>query len=65
MRGACLLIGVCVVVEGVMVMDESSCVEVEEEQCGFCHTIYMEECSMKMVEEMMPTKVSVCRNVKK
>ena len=65
MRGVCLLIWVCGVVEGVMVMDESSCVEVEEEQCGFCHTIYMEECKMKMVEEMMPAKVSVCRNVTK
>merc|ERR1712128_81084 len=50
---------------GVMIMDESSCVEVEEEQCGFCHTVHMEECSMKMVEEMMPAKVSVCRNVTK
>ena len=50
-------------VAGVMVMDESSCVEVEEEECGFCHTIYMEECKMKMMEEMMPAKVSVCKNV--
>ena len=48
-------------VAALMVMDESSCVEVEE--CGFCHTIYMEECKMKMVEEMMPVKVNVCRNV--
>ena len=48
---------------GLMVMDESSCVEVEEEECGYCHTIYMEECKMKMVEEMLPNKVSVCKNV--
>ena len=48
---------------GLMVMDESSCVEVEEEECGYCHTIYMEDCKMKMVEEMMPAKVSVCKNV--
>ena len=48
---------------GLMVVDESSCVEVEEEECGYCHTIYMEECKMKMVEEMMPNKVSVCKNV--
>ena len=48
---------------GLMIMDESSCVEVEEEECGYCHTIYMEECKMKMVEEMMPNKVSVCKNV--
>ena len=47
----------------VMVMDETSCVEMEEEECGICHTIYMEECKMKMVEEMMPTKVSICKNV--
>ena len=46
-----------------MVMDESSCVEVEEEECGICHTIYMEECEMKMMEEMMPVKVSMCKNV--
>ena len=46
-----------------MVMDESSCVEVEEEECGSCHTIYMEECKMKMVEEMLPVKVNVCRNI--
>ena len=48
-------------VVSLMVMDESSCIEVEE--CGFCHTIYMEECKMMMVEEMMPAKVNVCRNV--
>ena len=34
-----------------MVMDETSCHEVEEEECGLCHTVYMEECSMKEVEE--------------
>ena len=59
----CLVICVYGCVAGVMVMDESSCVEVEEEECGFCHTIYMEECKMKMMEEMMPAKVSVCKNV--
>ena len=47
----------------VMVMDETSCVEMEQEECGICHTIYREECRMKMVEEMMPTKVSMCKNV--
>eukprot|EP00092_Neocalanus_flemingeri_P043428 GFUD01047856.1.p1 GENE.GFUD01047856.1~~GFUD01047856.1.p1 ORF type:complete len:218 (+),score=65.55 GFUD01047856.1:59-655(+) len=47
----------------IMVMDETSCVEVEERICGTCHTIYMEECRMKMVEEMMPVKVSMCKNV--
>ena len=46
-----------------MVMDEESCKEVEEEDCGICHTIYMEKCEMKMVEEMMPAKVSMCNNV--
>ena len=50
-------------VSSLMVMDEASCVEVEEEECGICHTIYMEECRMKMVEEMMPAKVSMCKNV--
>merc|ERR1711981_451192 len=35
-----------------MVMDESSCVEMEQE-----------ECKMKMMEEMMPTKVSMCKNI--
>eukprot|EP00092_Neocalanus_flemingeri_P043429 GFUD01047858.1.p1 GENE.GFUD01047858.1~~GFUD01047858.1.p1 ORF type:complete len:217 (+),score=74.32 GFUD01047858.1:59-652(+) len=47
----------------IMVMDETSCVEVEERICGTCHTIYMEECRMKMVEEMMPVKVPVCKNI--
>jgi|ERR1711872_24107 len=45
-----------------MVMDESSCQEVEEEECGLCHTVYMQECNMKQVEEMRPAKVQVCRN---
>ena len=46
-----------------MLMDRESCVQVEEEECGICHTIYMEECKMKMVEEMIPTKVTMCKNV--
>ena len=49
-------------VSSLMVMDEASCVEVEEEECGICHTIYMEECKMKMVEEMIPIKVAMCRS---
>merc|ERR1740128_573414 len=56
----------CVVsqqVSSVMIMDEASCAEMEQEECGICHTVYMEECKMKMMEEMMPTKVSMCRNV--
>merc|ERR1712106_380240 len=52
-----------VLVNSFMVMDEQSCVEMEQEECGICHTIYIEECKMKMMEEMMPTKVSMCRNV--
>eukprot|EP00092_Neocalanus_flemingeri_P026372 GFUD01028588.1.p1 GENE.GFUD01028588.1~~GFUD01028588.1.p1 ORF type:complete len:194 (+),score=50.61 GFUD01028588.1:64-645(+) len=50
-------------VTSLMVMDEASCAEVEEEECGICHTIYMKECEMKMEEEMMPVKVSMCKNV--
>merc|ERR1712115_142798 len=50
-------------VQGLMVMDEPSCEEVEEAECGLCHTVYMEECQMKMVPQMMPKKVSMCRNV--
>jgi hypothetical protein len=46
-----------------MVMDEESCKEVEENDCGICHTIYMEKFELKMVEELMPTKVSLCKNV--
>jgi len=46
-----------------MVMDETSCIDMEQEECGICHTVYMKECKMKMVEEMMPTKVSMCKNV--
>ena len=64
MTGLFLLFCVlCHQVMSLMVMDESSCVQVEEEQCGICHTIYMEECEMKMVEEMMPVKVAMCKNV--
>merc|ERR1712035_25185 len=46
---------------GLMVMDETSCHE--EEECGLCHTVYMEECNMVMEMEMMPKKVSMCKNV--
>merc|ERR1711970_808059 len=46
-----------------MVMDETSCIDMVQEECGICHTVYMRECKMKMVEEMMPTKVSMCKNV--
>merc|ERR1712106_131670 len=58
-----LLCFAAVHVNSFMVMDEQSCAEMEQEECGICHTIYMEECNMKMMEEMMPTKVSMCRNV--
>ena len=58
-----LLCFAAVHVNSFMVMDEQSCVEMELEVCGICHTIYMEECRMKMMEKMMPTKVSMCRNV--
>ena len=44
-----------------MVMDELSCRDVQEEDCGLCHTVYMEECAMKEVEEMLPLRVEVCR----
>jgi len=50
-------------VSGLMVMDETSCHEVEEEECGMCHTVYMEECTMVKEEEMMPKKVEMCKNV--
>merc|ERR1712141_613928 len=50
-------------VQGLMVMDEPSCHDVEEAECGVCHTLYMEECKMEMVAEMVPKKVSMCRNV--
>ena len=50
-------------VQGLMVMDEPSCHDVEEAECGVCHTLYMEDCKMEMVPEMMPKKVSMCRNV--
>ena len=53
----------CSHVSGLMVMDESTCHEVEEEEGGVCHTVYMQECDMVMVPEMMPTKVQMCKNV--
>ena len=47
--------------EARMVVDSPSCREVEEEDCGLCHTVYMEECAMREVEEMLPLRVEVCR----
>jgi len=61
-----LLISALVIVSsvsGLMVMDETSCHEVEEEECGMCHTVYMEECAMVKEQEMMPKKVEMCKNV--
>ena len=46
-----------------MMMDEESCRQVEEQQCGLCHTVYMEECGWRQQMQMMPKKVSVCKNV--
>ena len=63
LRTTLSMLAFCMPVLSIMVMDEQSCHEVEEEDCGVCHTIYMEKCEMKMVEEMMPVKVSKCRNV--
>ena len=61
--GALCILTLGTPVLSLMVMDEESCQEVEEKDCGICHTIYMEKCEMKMVEEMMPTKVPFCKNV--
>ena len=61
--GALCILNLGTPVLSLMVMDEESCQEVEEKDCGICHTIYMEKCEMKMVEEMMPTKVPICKNV--
>ncbi len=44
-----------------MLRDSSSCHQVEEEECGLCHTVYMEEGSGRPVEELRPTKVRMCR----
>ena len=60
---ALLLLTSVVKVKGLMLMDEPSCHEVEEAECGLCHTVYMEECNMQMVPHMMPKKVSMCKNV--
>ena len=62
-RNSLAILTICVYVRAIMVMEEESCQEVEEEDCGVCHTIYMEKCEMKMLEEMMPTKVQICKNV--
>merc|ERR1719415_12592 len=62
-RTVLVLVLLVSLVHGLMVMDEPSCQEVEEAECGVCHTLYMEECKMEMVAEMMPKKVSMCRNV--
>merc|ERR1712227_910346 len=49
-------------VVGLMVMDETSCHEIEEEECGLCHTVYMEECNMvmKMKHKMVEEKRPIC-----
>merc|ERR1711973_245080 len=62
-RTVLVLVLLVSLVHGLMVMDEPSCQEVEEAECGLCHTVYMEECKMEMVHEMMPKKVSMCRSV--
>ena len=61
MRAAILALAILSLAQARMVMDEPSCREVEEEDCGLCHTVYMEECAMKEVEEMLPLRVEVCR----
>lgn len=45
-----------------MVVQESSCRQVQEEECGLCHTVYREQCRLQEVQELWPTKVQVCRN---
>ena len=61
MRAAILALAILSLAQARMVMDKPSCREVEEEDCGLCHTVYMEECAMKEVEEMLPLRVEVCR----
>ena len=38
------------------VCDEEECVEVEEEECGLCHSIFMRECDIKMEYTYTPVK---------
>lgn len=39
---------------------EEECAEVEEEECGACHSIYMRECNIKMQYTYTPVKVREC-----
>merc|ERR1712038_1424331 len=44
-----------------MVMDETSCVDMEQEECGICHTVYMKECKKKMEHKMVEEKRPICK----
>jgi len=46
---------------GEMVLDSSSCSLVTEEECGLCHTLYMEHCITTMLEERRPRETITCR----
>lgn len=40
--------------------DEVECVEVQEEECGACHSIFLRECSIRMEYSFHPEKVEEC-----
>ena len=40
--------------------EEMECVEVQERECGACHSIYVRECSIRMEYSFHPEKVEEC-----
>jgi hypothetical protein len=39
---------------------DEECVEVQERECGLCHSIYLRECSIRMEYSYTPEKVEEC-----
>lgn len=39
---------------------DQECVEVQEQECGACHSIYLRECSIRMEYSFRPEKVEEC-----
>merc|ERR1711973_585670 len=60
-RTVLVLVLLVSLVHGLMVMDEPSCQEVEEAECGLCHTVYMEKCKTIMRERMVEEKRPICK----
>jgi len=47
-----------------MLLQSQLCKEVEEEECGLCHDMFMKECHINMEPRNRPVKMRVCQEVK-